>query len=87
MNIILVSKPGDSHLMKSGKIITSTINCYRLVCGNRQAFNLLKLIAYDFAELAMPRKRAIANSIIRYYESSSFKKRRNIYDHKGKSLT
>jgi len=79
--LIVSSCAGYSHTISNGRTITSTTDGYRLICGNRIAFNLLKLLQYDSEKIAMPRKKQIANTIVSYYESDSFNKRRNIYDH------
>jgi len=81
MRLIVSSCAGYSHTISNGRTITSTTDGYRLICGNRIAFNLLKLLQYDSEKIAMPRKKQIANTIVSYYESDSFNKRRNIYDH------
>lgn len=80
--IVLSTKKGKLHTVSDGREIVSKQDCYRLCCGNRQTFNLLKVLGYDNdLSLAMPRKQHIAKEIISYYESDmfhQFRKKREI---------
>lgn len=73
--MFFLQKKGKLHIVSDGREIVSTQDCYRLCCGNRQAFNLLKALGYDNdLKLSMPRKQQIAKEIISYYESDKFGK-------------
>ena len=81
--IVTASKAGSSHLIENNRTITCTVDNYRLICGNQQAFRLINWLGYSQNYISMPRKMSKANEIISHYTSDNFRKRRNVYNHQA----